>query len=155
MGVPLLALTLAFLSHSTASAHDPQDLIFDKVGVEERLGEPIPTDLAFLDQTGETVRLSRYFTGGPVILTLNYFSCPTLCPLVFRNLAGSIGKMGDPAIGKDFRVVTVSIDPEESVAKAADKSATTYAMLGKTPAPGRAGRCSRTRPGAVRTGGSG
>lgn len=138
--VALFLVTLAFaaLLPSCARAHDPQDLVFDRVGVDERLGERIPTDLTFTDQTGTSVQLSRYFTGEPVILTLNYFSCPTLCPLVFRNLADSIGKMGHMAVGKDFRVVTVSIDPDETLARAADKSAKSYAMLGKTSDLGKA-----------------
>lgn len=131
----LLALALVILQPSFAQAHDPQDLVFDKVGVNERLGERIPTDLAFTDQTGKPVQLSRYFTGGPVILTLNYYACPTLCPLVFRNMVDTIGKLGSFGLGKDFRIVTVSIDPEETLARAADKSAKTYAMLGKTPNP--------------------
>ncbi len=134
----LAALARAALLPSTARAHDPQDRVFDQVAVKERLGELIPTELPFYDQTGSAVQLSRYFTGGPVILTLNYYACPTLCPLVFRNLAGNIGKLGNLRVGRDFRVVTVSIDPEETRARAADKSAKTYAMLSTTPNPGEA-----------------
>jgi protein SCO1/2 len=134
----LWALALAALPPSLARAHDPQDLVFDKVGVDERLGKPIPTELSFTDQSGQPVQLSRYFTGGPVILTLNYYSCPTLCPLVFRNMVDTIGKMGNFRLGKDFRIVTVSIDPEETLQRAADKSAKTYAMLGTPPGVGAA-----------------
>lgn len=134
----LLALALAAQLPPFARAHGPQDLVLEQVGVDERLGGRIPTGLVFRDQSGQTVQLSRYFTGGPVILTLNYYACPTLCPLVFRNLAGTLRKMGDPALGKDFRIVTVSIDPEETLARAADKSAKTYAMLGKMPEPAQA-----------------
>ena len=124
-------LTLTFQLPS-AWGHDPQDLVFGQVGVDERLGERVPTELSFTDQKGQQVQLSRYFTGGPVLLTLNYFSCPTLCPLVFRNLADTVGKMGNISIGRDFSIVTVSIDPDETQSRAAEKSAKTYAMLGKT-----------------------
>jgi protein SCO1 len=136
----LLLAALAFLALccGAAEAHDPQDAVLEQVGVDERLGATLPTDLAFTNQRGEAVLLSRYFTGVPVIITLNYYSCPTLCPLVFRNLAGTIAKMGDPKLGQDFRVVTVSIDPEETLQRAADKSSKTYAMLGKTTDPGTA-----------------
>lgn len=133
------ALALCALLCATAQAHDPQDLILEQVGVDEKAGGAIPTELPFVDQTGKGVKLSRYFTGAPVILTLNYYSCPTLCPLVFRNLVGTIGRMGDLRLGRDFKVVAVSIDPDETLERAADKSSKTYAMLGAaTPDPGSA-----------------
>jgi len=134
-GVPLLAALLlipAFLTllPRSAGAHDPQDEVLQQVGVDERLGQPIPTGLRFRDQTGKKVRLADYFTGGPAIVTLNYYACPTLCPLVFRNLAGSVRHLGNLKLGKDFRIVTVSINPDEIPALARDKSVATYAMLG-------------------------
>ena len=79
-------LTLTFQLPS-AWGHDPQDLVFGQVGVDERLGERVPTELSFTDQKGQQVQLSRYFTGGPVLLTLNYFSCPTLCPLTAFSIS--------------------------------------------------------------------
>jgi len=130
------ALLLVFLIPAPASSHDPQDQVLEQVGVDERPGGRIPGDLAFRDQTGKAVLLAEYFTGGPVILTLNYYACPTLCPLVFRNLAETAGKLGALTLSKDFRIVTVSINPEELPELAREKSATTYGMLGKTADPG-------------------
>jgi protein SCO1 len=118
-----------------ALAHDPQDDLLAQVGVDEKLGGRIPSDLRFTDQNGSAVLLSSYFTGRPVILTLNYFSCPTLCSLTLKNLVGTIGDMRGLTLGRDFRVVTVSIDPAETLARAADKSAKTYAMLRAAPDP--------------------
>lgn len=130
-GVVLLgALFLMVRLPSLASAHEMKDLSLEQVGVDEKLVRRIPTDISFRDQAGKSVRLSQYFTGVPVILTLNYYACPTLCPLVFRNLVETMSKMGGLTLGKDYRVVTVSIDPNETQARAADKSAQTYAMLG-------------------------
>lgn len=134
----LLAALALILPALPAQGHDPQDVVFEQVGVDEKPGSAIPTRLGFRDQAGRSVQLSRYFTGTPVILTLNYYSCPTLCPLVFRNLAGTIAKMGNLKLGRDFRVVAVSIDPDETVERAASKSSQTYAMLGGIPDPGNA-----------------
>jgi protein SCO1 len=117
-------------------AHESQDPILQQVGVDERPGARLPRDLPFRDQDGRAVRLADYFTGGPVILTLNYYACPSLCPLVFRNLAGTVGRLGELKLSKDFRIVTVSINPQESPALAREKSAATYAMLGGTATPG-------------------
>jgi protein SCO1 len=131
-----VALLMAALVPILAGAHDPQDQVLEQVGVDERLGERIPGDLAFRDQTGEKVLLAGYFSGGPVILTLNYYACPTLCPLVFRNLADTARRLGGVTLSKDFRIVTVSINPDESPLLAREKSAATYAMLGRTANPG-------------------
>lgn len=132
----LVALVLSALWLSSGGAHDQRDPVPEGVGVDEQLGARLPTELTFRDQTGQSVRLSRYFTGSPVLLTLNYYACPTLCPLVFRNLVRTMGEMPGLALGRDFRIVTVSIDPEETRARAAEKSRQTYAMLGSTPDPG-------------------
>jgi protein SCO1 len=135
----LVAFILAAMLPSAARGHDPQDRVFAQIGVDERPGARLPTELSFYDQTGKPVQLSRYFTGGPVILTLNYYACPTLCPLVFRNLAQTLNQMGNLLPGKDFRIVTVSIDPEETLERAAEKSGKSHAMLVRDiPDPGRA-----------------
>ena len=131
----LAALAMSAVFPSPARAHDPQDQVLEQVGVDERLGARLPEGLAFRDQNGRAVLLDDYFTGMPVIVTLNYFACPTLCPLVFRNLAGTVGRLGGLTLGKDFRIVTVSIDPEESPTLAREKSTGTYAMLGSAPDP--------------------
>jgi len=129
------ALLLAVLIPVPASPHDLQDQVLEQVGVDEHLGGRIPEDLTFRDQAGKAVRLREYFAGGPVVLTLNYYACPTLCPLVFRNLAGTAGRLGALTLSKDFRIVTVSINPDESPQLAREKSATTYAMLSRTANP--------------------
>jgi protein SCO1 len=131
----LWALFLAVLTPAPASSHDPQDQVLEQIGVEERLGGHIPGDLAFRDQNGKTVLLADFFTGRPVVLTLNYYACPTLCPLVFRNLAETAGRMGALKLSRDFRIVTVSINPDESPELAREKSALTYRMLGRTADP--------------------
>lgn len=125
----LAALVLTVLLPLPGRTHDPQDLILEQVGVDERLGALLPRDLSFLDQTGRPVLLADYLTGLPVVLTLNYYACPTLCPLVLRNLVATIGGVRDLRLGKDFRIVTVSINPQESAALALEKSNATYAML--------------------------
>ena len=130
-----LAVQLLFLA--PANPHEPQDEVLQQVGVDERLGARIPRQLAFRDQAGRSVLLADYFGAEPVILTLNYYGCPTLCPLVFRNLADAVKKLGGLTLGKDFRIVTVSINPDESPALAREKSTTTYAMLGSATDPGR------------------
>lgn len=135
----LILAALPFtLARAHSEAHDPQEEILEKVGVDEKPGASIPRELQFNDQRGKGVQLASYFTGGPVIVTLNYYSCPTLCPIIFRNLATTIGKLGTVSLGRDFKVVAVSLDPAETQQRAAERAATTYGMLPDVADPGGA-----------------
>ena len=131
ISVLLLALFLfvAPLLPGPLSAHTLQDEALPNIGVDEKLGAQVPLDLLFTDQDGRQVRLGDYFSGGPVILTLNYYSCPTLCPLVFRNLSNTITAVKALSLAKDYRIVTLSIDPEETVERARAKSGETWRMV--------------------------
>ncbi len=127
----LLALFLSCAPFPSASlqAHTLQDEALPNVGVDEKPGNRLPLDLAFIDQDGRGVRLADYFAGRPVILTLNYYSCPLLCPLIFRNLATELKSVGGLSPGNDYRIVTISIDPEETVARAKAKAGETWRMI--------------------------
>jgi protein SCO1/2 len=124
----LVAVLLVLLA-GAARAADPQDAILLEIGVDERLGAKVPEDLVFTQSTGKTVRLADYLGAGPVILTLNYYTCPMLCPLTFRSLAGTMEGVRGLSPAKDYRVVTVSINPEEIPEIAAAKARETHAMV--------------------------
>lgn len=133
----LAALPGAGSFPSPARAHTLGDGLLPDVGVDERLGAQLPLDLVFTDQDGRQVRLGEYFSGGPVLLTLNYYSCPQLCPLIFRNLANTIAAIKGVAPGKEYRIVTVSIDQEEDLARARAKAGESWRMLPGLAAPER------------------
>ena len=61
----------------------------------------------------------------PVILALAYYECPMLCPMVLDGLLKSL-RVISLDLEKDFEVVTVSFDPEETpeLKKFFDKQAT-------------------------------
>ncbi|MEZ4221232.1 MAG: SCO family protein [Polyangiaceae bacterium] len=84
------------------------------VDVDEQLGTTLPLDLGFTDESGKAVTLSDYFKGDlPVILTLNYSNCPMLCSMQLGGVVQGMKQM-DWSAGKEFRVVTISIDPTET-----------------------------------------
>jgi protein SCO1/2 len=88
------------------------------IAFEQQLDEQVPSDLALRDEVGNTVHLGDYLSHKPVILTLNYYECPMLCPLVLEGLLRSLRVLSF-TIGEQFDVVTVSIDPGETPALAA------------------------------------
>jgi len=93
----------------------------EDVGIEEHLDAEIPMDLEFRDEYGAVVTLGDYFDGTkPVILTLNYYKCPMLCGLQLNGLLDGLIDL-DWTPGQDFELVTVSINPLETPALAAEK----------------------------------
>ncbi len=123
-----LLLFLA-LSCAVARAEDPQDALLREVGVDERPGSQVPRDLPFTDASGNEVRLGDYLDGGPVILTLNYYTCPMLCPLTFRRLAATMTELKGLSLERDYRVVTVSVNPEEIGEIARIKADETHSLM--------------------------
>ncbi len=102
-----------------------------EVGVDETLGAMLDLDMRFTDHHGEQVRLGDYFDGErPVLITLNYYRCPTLCNLQLNSLTETLREF-EWAPGEHYRIVTVSIDPREDAELAANKRATHLDSLGK------------------------
>lgn len=100
------------------------------VGVNEHLEGTLPLDTPFRDHTGKAVKLRDYFDGKrPVILTFAYHSCPVLCSMVLNATAAGLKGVGW-TVGKEFEVVTISIDPEESLEKTANKRKSILAEYG-------------------------
>jgi protein SCO1/2 len=100
------------------------------VGIDQRLNEQVPLNLTFKDEQGKTVRLSDYFhEGRPVILNLVYFQCPMLCTEVLNGLTSTL-KVMKFVPGKEFEVLTISIDPRETPQLAANKKEMYLKKLG-------------------------
>jgi protein SCO1/2 len=88
------------------------------VDVKERLGQTLPKNLAFRDDQGRNLLLGEVFDGKhPVILTLNYSNCPMLCSLQLTGFVNGL-KQVELGMNQDFRVVTVSLEPNESLSVA-------------------------------------
>jgi protein SCO1/2 len=90
------------------------------VGIEQRLNEQIPSDLAFRDENGKAVTLGDYFGKKPIILNLVYYQCPMLCGEVLTGLESALRVLKFD-VGKEFDVLTVSFDPKETPEMAAVK----------------------------------
>lgn len=82
------------------------------VGIDQRLNEQLPLDLVFQDEEGRAVALRQYFHDKPVLLTLVYYECPMLCNLVLNGVLRAIRTISFDA-GRQYEIVTVSIDPRE------------------------------------------
>jgi protein SCO1/2 len=100
------------------------------VGIDQRLNEQVPLDLIFKDEQGKAVRLGDYFHDGrPVIVNLVYYQCPMLCTEVLNGLTSAL-KVIRLEPGKQFEIVTLSIDPRETPQLAANKKEMYLKKLG-------------------------
>ena len=102
-----------------------------QVGFDPNLGRPLPLDAAFVDETGQAVRLGDYFGKKPVMLSMVYYGCPMLCPMTLNGLTSSL-KALTWNVGDEFEVVVVSIDPEETPEDAAEAKLQATSRYGRT-----------------------
>jgi protein SCO1/2 len=114
------SLLMAALLVGTAYGQSLQSALSDKVGIDQKLNAQVPLNLAFRDESGQLVRLERFFGTKPVILVLAYYECPNLCTLVLNAVLTSVQDLKFDA-GKDFEIVVVSFNPRETTALAAAK----------------------------------
>lgn len=85
-----------------------------KIGIEQKLGEQMPLETEFRDESGRAVKLGEYFDKGrPVIVAFVYYECPMLCNEVLNGLTGSLKGLSFDA-GKEFDVVAISFDAREN-----------------------------------------
>lgn len=124
------ALLAAFAPWARAVGDDPRATALGEVQMVEKLGERVPLDLSFTGAGGEPVRLREAFAPGiPVVLTLVYFQCQVLCNLLLKSLARALRESG-LALGKDYRAVTVSFDPQDRPEDASERQRGFLAALG-------------------------
>ncbi len=101
------------------------------IEVTDRRGDRIDTGLRFVDHNGESVMLGDYLDGErPVAFTLNYFRCRVVCSVQLNGLADALAEL-DWVAGEDFRLVTLSIDPNETPADATQKRSRIAEAVGK------------------------
>jgi protein SCO1/2 len=116
---------------AAAWAAEPVPAALRGVGVDERLGASIDRQLAFTDHNGRAVKIGDYLGDGkPVLLTLNYYMCPTLCNLQLNALNDGLRALSW-APGDKYRIVTVSIDPREGPELAKGKRGMYLESLGR------------------------
>ena len=93
------------------------------VGIDQRLNQSVPLNLVFKDESGRAAPLSTYFRGRPVLLALVYYECPMLCTRILNGVVDSLNHVPFTP-GRDFEVLSVSFDPEDTPELAAAKKKT-------------------------------
>jgi len=91
------------------------------IQIDNKIGTWLPKDIRLIDINQQEVSLEQLLnTAKPTILTLGYYECPMLCSLVLNGLLNGLRGLGFTA-GQDFNIISVTINPNEGVALAAQK----------------------------------
>ncbi len=85
---------------------------------QQHPGARLDLDTKLVDEAGRAVTLGSAFGGPPVILDLDYYHCPSLCGVVRSDLINALANSGLRS-GRDYSLVSLSIDPAETPADAA------------------------------------
>lgn len=100
-------------------------------GIEQHLNNRLPMNAVFTDEQRNTAALGHWIGKAPVILVLVYYRCTMLCPEVLHGLAAAL-KDSRLVPGKDYDVITVSIDPGDSPSDAVTEKARFVREVGLT-----------------------
>lgn len=116
----LLGLTVLLTSHpAQAQLNREQPDALQELGITEKLGDTIPLDAKFATSSGDSVVLNDLLDEDkPVLLNPLYYECPMLCGLVIDGVINVVEDLQWKP-GKDFIVISVSIDPSEDAPLAA------------------------------------
>jgi protein SCO1 len=125
-----VALFASLFALSAVAAEIPQEL--KNAGITEHLGAQIGLqDVKLRDETGVAVTLDKYFQSGrPVVLNLVYYRCSGLCNYILNGFTDTL-KDTDWTPGKQFEVVTVSIDHRETHVVASQKKENYLKLYGR------------------------
>jgi protein SCO1 len=123
---------LGFLQ--TSYAYDPNEYEsqnndvpkqIENVGITEKLGTDLnKLNIDLIDESGAKKPLASFFgKQRPVIVSLVYYSCPSLCNLHLNGVLDGLKQLSLVA-GKDYDLLAVSFDPREDSNLAAAKKYT-------------------------------
>ncbi len=132
LGLASLALAPSLASAQLGPPPPPPATpgVLQEIGFDQRLGETVPLDLDFADESGRSVKLADYFGTRPVVLSFVYYECPMLCTISLNGLAAAL-KVLSFVPGQEFEVVTVSFDASEKPALAAAKKKAYLSSYGR------------------------
>ena len=121
LGVAITSAVLWASPVAEAAVKAPDVLV--KTGVRDQRGTTLPLTLPVTGPDGGEAPLQDWLKADkPTILTFNYAGCPMLCGLQQDGLARSLKELNLTS-GQDYTLLTVGIDPNETVELAAGATA--------------------------------
>jgi protein SCO1/2 len=119
----LLLLPLAVPAHEGVSVSGAE------IGIDEKLGQFVPLDIAFVDEDGTATPL-RDLIRTPTLVGLQYYTCRNACGVLAGAMATAFGQL-DSVPGKDYLALSISINPVETPADARKAKRTAMDSIGR------------------------
>ena len=110
-----LALLLVLMTAPAQAGLSKTDL--QTVYVDAKPDAQLPLSLSFKDEDGNATTLGNAMGGKPSLVIFTDFTCQNICGPVLAFAAGGLEKSGLTA-GKDFRVISIGLDPKDTSAQA-------------------------------------
>jgi len=112
-----LAVVLFLLALQFSVSAGPGD---ESAGLDDsKLGTQLPLNMVFTNEKGEKVSLQS-LVDKPTILMFVYYKCPSLCSPMIADIASQVRRV-DLAPGKEYQLISISIDHTETWKDAAEK----------------------------------
>ncbi len=124
-----LFLSAALLSTGTAFAHGTTAVKAD-IALDEKLGRYLPADAVFTDENGKKADLKNLIDK-PTIIAPVYFGCMHECPMLLDGLARALGGIDLLKAGRDYQVIALSFDENDTPLIARDKKVNYVKAVGK------------------------
>lgn len=105
----------------------------NEVGIDEHLGDTIPLNLTFINEQNQNITLGQLINK-PTVLAFVYFDCPGLCSPLQEGISDLVDK-SDLVLGKDYNIITISFNYQDTPEKAIQKKANFTTKIGKDKAP--------------------
>ena len=123
--ISFLAAGLFLLVGSAAAGEAARE----RMGVEEKLGQKVPADVVFRKEDGTSVTMGELIKR-PTVISFVYHSCGHTCPALLAGLANLLGRV-DLNPGKDFSLLTLSFDENDTPVLAGQRKQNYIAAIGK------------------------
>ena len=96
----------------------PKDL--QDINITEHLGDSIDLNLSFTDENNQSLTLQKYFGSDPVLMSIVYYNCPSLCNFHLNGLFEALEKLSADWTTA-YQFVIVSMDSTETASLATEK----------------------------------
>lgn len=116
-----LVLMLCLVARAGALERPEEEL--KKASISTQLGAQVDLDREFRDEAGNPITLRQAARDGrPFIIVPAYYHCPRLCGLILKGVKELLPQLG-LKLGEDYRVLTISFDPEDTPKNASSRAA--------------------------------
>jgi protein SCO1/2 len=105
-------------AYAQLSANPPETAasLTQQLGIEQKIGNKVVTNLPFKDETGKTVTLDTYLGKRPLMVVpieLGFEGSAGLVDDSIMKVLSKSGRQNKMILGRDFDLVLLSIDPKE------------------------------------------